>query len=145
MTVTCNSTTYKEGIVAFPRQWLRENVTILRYTYSAYLVYCLLFINLEFVSPYIIIYSNESTNQMHLSLRFIACRINTAQHVSGILMPVIGSLLTAVATSGLRLERGGSSAVGRGRSDRTDNDQQHCYQHVPTVNQKRLLQLIGSR
>jgi len=28
------------------------------------------------------------------------------------------------------LERGGSSAVGRGRADQ---DQQHCYHHAPTV------------
>jgi hypothetical protein len=56
---------------------------------------------------------------MHQSLRFIACRLNSAQHVSGILMPIIGSLSTATAASGLPLERGGSSVVGRGRSDRT--------------------------
>jgi len=33
----------------------------------------------------------------------------------------------------LTLERGDSSAVGRGRADRSDHDQQHCYHHAPTV------------
>jgi hypothetical protein len=51
-------------------------------------------------------------------LGLLLCRLIRAQHVSGILMLIIRSSKTAVAASGLPLERGGSSAVGRGRAGR---------------------------
>jgi hypothetical protein len=52
--------------------------------------------------------TTNAINQMNyyqldaaINYRFIACRLNTAQHVSGILLPIIRSLSTASAASGL--------------------------------------------
>jgi hypothetical protein len=56
-----------------------------------------------------------------------------AQHVSGVLTPIIRSSTTAVAASGFTVVARGSSAVGRGRAGWPDHDQQHCYHHATMV------------
>jgi len=71
---------------------------------------------------YINIQINQPTRRINLSDLFLVVQIRLNMF-RGILLPIIRSLQTAVAASGLPLERGFSSVVGRGRSD---HDQRHC-------------------
>ena len=65
----------------------------------------------------------------------LSWRLFTAQHVLGVLMPIIRSSTTAVADSGFTFVSVVIAVllVVVGPVNRPDHDQQHCYHHAQTV------------
>ena len=86
---------------------------------------------------FFVIVPNISTNQMQQFLKFITWRllVCTAQHVSGVLTPIIRSSTTAVAASGFIVGAWWQQCCWSWSvHNRPDYDHQHCYHHAPTVN-----------